>query len=188
MADARSNRHTTEKGTTQVLDEGGLETLLAEHPAPLLLVLDCITDPHNLGACLRTADAAGVTAVIMPKDKSAPINETVRRVSCGAADHVTIVRVTNLARTMDRLKELGVWFVGTTDIATKTLYELDLTGPIGIVLGAEGLGMRRLTLERCDFLAVLPMAGHVECLNVSVATGVCLYEAVRQRTPGSASA
>lgn len=155
--------------------------MLEGKTAPLVLVLDCVTDPHNLGACLRTADAAGVVAVILPKDKSAPITETVRRVSCGGADNVPIVRVTNLARAMDKLKELGVWLVGTADEATQSLYQIDLAGPIGIVMGAEGTGMRRLTQERCDFLARIPMAGSVECLNVSVATGVCLFEAVRQR-------
>jgi 23S rRNA (guanosine2251-2'-O)-methyltransferase len=179
--EARANRHSKASGEVAAYEEEDLPKLLEGTPAPLVLVLDCVTDPHNLGACLRTADGAGVTAVILPKDKSAPINETVRRVSCGGADHVPIVRVTNLARAMERLKELGVWLVGTADEATKSVYQIDLKGPIGIVMGAEGTGMRRLTQEKCDFLVRIPMSGSVECLNVSVATGVCLFEAVRQR-------
>ena len=146
-----------------------------------MLVLDCIQDPHNLGACLRTADAAGVSAVILPKDKSAPISETVRRVACGGAENVPVVRVTNLARAMEKLKELGLWLIGTADEAAQSLYDMDMKGPTGIVMGAEGQGMRRLTGEHCDFLVRIPMSGAVECLNVSVATGVCLFEAVRQR-------
>lgn len=178
---ARQNRHSDPAGHARLLEEGDLAALLEEKTAPLVLVLDCIQDPHNLGACLRTADAAGVDAVILPKDKSAPITETVRRVACGAAERVPIVRVTNLARAMEKLKELGVWLVGTADEATQSIYDIDLKGPIGIVMGAEGAGMRRLTSERCDFLTRVPMFGKVECLNVSVATGVCLFEAVRQR-------
>ncbi len=161
--------------------EGDLPALLKDKPNPLVLVLDCVQDPHNFGACLRTADAAGVTLVVTPKDKSAPITETVRRVACGGAENIPIARVTNLSRAMDTLKELGVWFVGTADEATQSLYEVDLKGPIGIVMGGEGEGMRRLTGEKCDFLVRIPMGGKVECLNVSVATGVCLFEAVRQR-------
>lgn len=178
---ARQNRHSQPEGHASLYDEGDLPGLLEGRQNPLVLVLDCVQDPHNLGACLRTADAAGVAAVIVPKDKSAPISETVRRVSCGGADHVPIVRVTNLSRAMDKLKDLGLWLVGTGDEATQSLYEVDLSGPIGIVMGAEGPGMRRLTGEKCDFLVRIPMQGHVDCLNVSVATGVCLFEAVRQR-------
>ncbi|MBL9116376.1 MAG: 23S rRNA (guanosine(2251)-2'-O)-methyltransferase RlmB [Verrucomicrobiaceae bacterium] len=178
---ARANKHSRPNGEVAAYEEDDLPRLLEASPAPIVLVLDCVTDPHNLGACLRTADGAGVTAVVLPKDKSAPITETVRRVSCGGADHVPIVRVTNLARAMERLKELGVWLVGTADEATQSLYQVDLKGPIGIVMGAEGSGMRRLTQEKCDFLVRIPMAGSVECLNVSVATGVCLFEVVRQR-------
>lgn len=185
MRPARQNRHSqpapTGKSLGNVHDEGDLEPLLSGHSNPLVLILDCVQDPHNLGACLRTADAAGVAAVILPKDKSAPITDTVHRVSCGGSQHVPIVRVTNLVRAMEKLKELGVWLVGTADEATQSLYQIDLKGPIGIVMGAEGTGMRRLTSEHCDFLAKIPMSGHVECLNVSVATGVCLFEAVRQR-------
>lgn len=180
---ARENRHVkpVEETPAPALDEHDLLRLVAETEIPFLLILDCVQDPHNLGAILRTADGAGVHAVIAPKDKAVGITETVRRVSVGAADHVPFVQVTNLARTMEQLKEAGVWFVGTSDRAEKTLYELDLRGPLALVLGAEEKGMRRLTEENCDFLAKLPMAGKVECLNVSVATGVCLFEAVRQR-------
>lgn len=162
-------------------EEGDLPMLLDEIESPLVLILDCIQDPHNLGACLRTADAAGCACVIMPKDKSAPITETVVRVSCGGAHSVPLVRVTNLARAMEKLKELGVWLVGTADESEKSIYDMDLKGGIGIVMGAEGEGMRRLTGEHCDFLVRIPMGGKVPCLNVSVATGVCLFEAVRQR-------
>lgn len=187
MRPARPNRHSQQQGPSKsqgkIYDEGDLPSLIEGHPNPLVLVLDCVQDPHNLGACLRTADAAGVVAVIIPKDKSAPITETVLRVSCGGAENVPIVRVVNLARTMDQLKELGIWLVGTADEASQSIYQIDLKGPIGIVMGAEGSGMRRLTSEHCDFLVQIPMAGKVECLNVSVATGVCLFEAVRQRLP-----
>ena len=184
---ARENRHVklVEETPAPALDEHDLLRLVAETEIPFLLILDCVQDPHNLGAILRTADGAGVHAVIAPKDKAVGITETVRRVSVGAADHVPFVQVTNLARTMEQLKEAGVWFVGTSDRAEKTLYELDLRGPLALVLGAEEKGMRRLTEENCDFLAKLPMAGKVECLNVSVATGVCLFEAVRQRSPSA---
>lgn len=160
---------------------------VAEREAPFLLVLDCVQDPHNLGAILRTAEGAGVDAVVAPKDKAVAITETVRRVSVGAADRVPFVQVTNLARAMERLKDAGVWFVGTSDQADKSLYELDLKGPLAVVLGAEGKGMRRLTEENCDFLCRIPMAGQSECLNVSVSAGVCLYEAVRQRQGSAVS-
>lgn len=155
--------------------------IIAEQACPFILILDCVQDPHNLGAILRTADGAGVHAVVAPKDKAVGITETVRRISVGAADRVPFAQVTNLARTMERLKEAGLWLVGTSDRATRELYDLDLKGPLGIVMGAEEKGMRRLTEENCDFLAMIPMSGKVECLNVSVATGVCLFEAVRQR-------
>jgi 23S rRNA (guanosine2251-2'-O)-methyltransferase len=180
---ARENRHVqaVEK-SAPALDEDGLMAIIAEKTNPLVLILDCVQDPHNLGAILRTADAAGVDAVVAPKDKAAGITETVRRVSVGAADHVPFAQVTNLARAMERLKQAGLWIVGTSDHAkAKSVYELDLRGPLALVMGAEEKGMRRLTEENCDFLASLPMAGKVECLNVSVATGVCLFEAVRQR-------
>ncbi len=148
----------------------------------LLLVLDGVTDPHNLGACLRSAEGAGVTAVIVPKDKAAGITPTVRRASSGAADRVAFFAVTNLARTLKALKERGVWLVGLEGEAEQDFYKLDLTGPLAIVMGSEGEGMRRLTAESCDFRARIPMRGDVESLNVSVATGVTLFEALRQRS------
>ncbi|MDN3608876.1 23S rRNA (guanosine(2251)-2'-O)-methyltransferase RlmB [Vibrio ostreicida] len=163
------------------LNENDLDDILAKHEAPLILVLDGVTDPHNLGACLRNADAAGVAAVIVPKDKSASMTATVSKVACGAAETVALVRVTNLARTMRTLQEQGVWFVGTAGEATQDIYQAKLTGSLGIVMGAEGDGMRRLTRETCDDLIKIPMAGTVSSLNVSVASGVCLFEAVRQR-------
>lgn len=149
--------------------------------APLFLVLDGVTDPHNLGACLRTADAAGVTAVIVPKDKSASLNPTVRKVACGAAETMPLVQVTNLARTLKQLQELQVWVMGTAGEAEQSVYAVDLKGPTALVMGAEGDGMRRLTRETCDELIKIPLLGTVSSLNVSVATGVCLFEAVRQR-------
>lgn len=148
---------------------------------PLIIILDGVTDPHNLGACLRSADAAGAHAVVIPKDKSAPLNATVSKVACGAAESIPVFSVTNLARAMKKLQDLGVWIFGTAGEATQTLYDQDLTVPTAIVMGAEGDGMRRLTREQCDYLIKLPMAGVVTSLNVSVATGVCLYEVVRQR-------
>ncbi len=163
------------------LTEQDLEEILAQHESPLLLVLDGVTDPHNLGACLRNADAAGVAAVIVPKDKSAPMTATVSKVACGAAETVPLVRVTNLARTMRALQEKNIWFVGTAGEATHDIYDAKLTGPLAIVMGAEGDGMRRLTRETCDDLIKIPMAGSVSSLNVSVASGICLFEAVRQR-------
>lgn len=150
--------------------------------SPLLLVLDGVTDPHNLGACLRTADAAGVHAVIVPKDKSATLSSTVRKVACGAAETVPLVAVTNLVRTLEKLKARGLWVAGAAGEARQSLFQQDMAGPMVVVMGAEGKGMRRLTRECCDFLLQLPMAGSVSSLNVSVAAGVFLFEAVRQRT------
>ncbi len=149
---------------------------------PLYLVLDGVTDPHNLGACLRTADAAGVRGVILPKDRSVGITPVVRKVACGAAEAVPVVFVTNLARALDALKEAGVWVIGLAGEGETPLFDLDLSGATALVLGAEGEGLRRLTRTRCDQLARLPMFGVVESLNVSVAAGVACYEAVRQRT------
>lgn len=171
-----------EVSPSQVWGEAMLEELLdrAEGP-PLLLVLDGVTDPHNLGACLRTADAAGALAVIVPKDKAATLNATVRKVACGAAEVVPLVAVTNLARSLEKLQQRGLWVVGTAGEAEQVIYAQDLTGPTVLVMGAEGKGMRRLTREHCDFLVRLPMTGSVSSLNVSVATGVCLFEALRQR-------
>jgi len=171
-----------EVSPSQVWGEAMLEELLdrADGP-PLLLVLDGVTDPHNLGACMRTADAAGALAVIVPKDKSATLNATVRKVACGAAEVIPLVAVTNLARTLEKLQQRGLWVVGTAGEAEQSLYDQDLKGPIVLIMGAEGRGMRRLTREHCDYLVRLPMAGSVSSLNVSVATGVCLFEALRQR-------
>jgi len=148
----------------------------------LLLVLDSITDPHNLGACLRVADAAGCHAVIAPKDKAVGLNATAMKVASGAADTVPYVTVTNLARSMKEMQERGVWTVGADAEAKSDLYATDLSGPIAWVLGAEGSGLRRLTRDTCDILASIPMHGSVESLNVSVASGICLFEARRQRT------
>jgi 23S rRNA (guanosine2251-2'-O)-methyltransferase len=162
------------------------EALEAAGAAPLLLVLDGVQDPHNLGASLRSADAAGVAAVIVPRDRAAGLTPVVRKVAAGAAETVPLVPVVNLARTLRDLKERGVWLVGTDDAADKTLYDADLKGPLALVMGSEGEGMRRLTRECCDQLVSIPMAGAVESLNVSVAAGVALFEAVRQRSSGSA--
>ena len=148
---------------------------------PLILVLDGVTDPHNLGACLRVADGAGAHAVIAPKDHAAGINATVAKVASGAAETVPYFMVTNLARTLNELKERNIWIIGTSDQATQTLYQVDLKGAVALVLGAEGDGMRALTTKTCDQLVRIPMQGAVESLNVSVASGVCLYEATRQR-------
>ena len=148
---------------------------------PLLLVLDGVTDPHNLGACLRVADGAGAQAVIAPKDHAAGINATVAKVASGAAETVPYFMVTNLARTMGELKERSIWCIGTSDDAPGTIYQTDLKVAIALVLGAEGTGMRQLTRKTCDQLASIPMRGAVESLNVSVASGICLYEALRQR-------
>jgi len=147
----------------------------------LVLVLDGVQDPHNLGACLRSAAAAGVTAVVIPKDKAAPINATVRKTSAGAADRIPVVSVTNLARTLRALQELGVWIYGLDGTATQSIHAIDFTGNVAIVMGGEGEGMRRLTREHCDGLVRIPMPGEMESLNVSVATGVALFEVVRQR-------
>ncbi len=148
----------------------------------LLLVLDGVTDPHNLGACLRAADAAGAHAMIAPRDRSAGLNATAAKVASGAAESVPYITVTNLARVLRELKDAGVWVIGTAGEATASLYETRLDGPVAIVVGAEGEGMRRLTRETCDEIVNIPMAGVVESLNVSVASGVCLFEAVRQRS------
>jgi 23S rRNA (guanosine2251-2'-O)-methyltransferase len=168
-----SSRQWDEQSLFQLLD--GLD-----HPA-LVLVLDGVTDPHNLGACLRSADAAGVDAVVVPRDKSADLTPTARKVACGAAEVIPFVRVTNLARTLAGLKERGIWLYGAAGEAENTIYNSDLTGPAALIMGAEGAGLRRLTREACDFLVKLPMAGSVSSLNVSVAAGVCLFEVVRQR-------
>jgi len=148
---------------------------------PLLLVLDGVTDPHNLGACLRTAEGAGVHAVIAPKDNAVGLTPAARKVASGAAETIPFIQVTNLVRTIEKLKKEGIWFIGTSDKSTGDLYTYDFKTPSAIVMGAEGKGLRRLTEEHCDTLISIPMAGQVSSLNVSVATGVCLYEVVRQR-------
>ena len=158
-----------------------LDDLQEQGTVPLLLVLDGVTDPHNLGACLRVADGAGAHAVIAPKDHAAGINATVAKVASGAAETVPYFMVTNLARTLNELKERSIWVTGTSDDADQTLYDVDFKGPTALVLGAEGPGMRQLTRKTCDQLVRIPMMGAVESLNVSVASGVCLYEARRQR-------
>ena len=164
------------------LAEAGLWELLDRWPAaPLLLILDGVTDPHNLGACLRTAEAAGVMAVVVPKSKAAGLSPTVQKVSCGASQLIPLVQVSNLARFLKQLKEQGVWLVGTSDSARQSLYETDLSGGVAIIMGSEGKGLRRLTAELCDWLVTIPMAGFISSLNVSVAAGVCLFEVVRQR-------
>jgi len=157
----------------EVLDE-------VEGP-PLVLVLDGVTDPHNLGACLRVADGAGAHAVVAPKDHAVGLNATVAKVASGAAETVPYLMVTNLARTLGELKERDIRIIGASDDAEKSIYDVDLTGPVALVLGAEGAGMRQLTRKSCDELVHIPMSGAVESLNVSVASGVCLYEAMRQR-------
>ncbi len=165
-----------------ILDEGELHALLDNLDGPpFLLVLDGVTDPHNLGACLRSADAAGVHAVITPKDNAASLTPVARKVACGAAENVPLVQVTNLARCLRELQERGIWIVGAAGETDQSLYQSDLRGPLAIAMGAEGSGLRRLTKECCDFLVKIPMAGSVSSLNVSVATGICLFEAVRQR-------
>ncbi len=162
--------------------ENDLAEIVEKADNPFLLILDGVTDPHNLGACLRTAEAAGAHAVVVPKDKSAALTPTVRKVASGAADVIPLVQITNLARTLRELQEAGVWIIGTAGEAKQNLYECKLTGPTALVMGAEGKGMRRLTRENCDELIKLPMAGTVTSLNVSVATGVCMFEIVRQRS------
>lgn len=156
-------------------------------PDRLVLILDGVQDPHNLGACIRTAEAAGVTAVVIPKDRSAGLTPVARKVAAGAAERVPLIAVTNLARTMKRLQELGYWITGLAGEAEDSLYAADLNGPTVLVMGSEGEGLRRLTRESCDRLVKIPMQGHIESLNVSVATGICLYEAVRQRSTAGAT-
>jgi len=165
--------------------EADLDALLTRtRCTPLLLILDGLKDPHNLGACLRSADAAGAHAVIAPKDRATGLTPVVRKVASGAAESLPFIQVTNLARTLRHLKQQGIWLVGADAAAEQNLYQTDLTGPVALVMGAEGEGLRRLTRDHCDFLARIPMAGAVASLNVSVAAGICLFEAVRQRGLG----
>ena len=163
------------------LDESDLDKILEKEQTPFFLVLDGVTDPHNLGACLRSAEAAGVHAVIVPNDKSAGLNATSRKVSAGAAERVPFVQVVNLARVLEELKQRGVWLAGLAGEGAQSLYQTDLKGALAVVMGAEGAGLRRLTRELCDYLVFIPMQGAIESLNVSVATGVVLFEALRQR-------
>ncbi|NRA69603.1 MAG: 23S rRNA (guanosine(2251)-2'-O)-methyltransferase RlmB [Gammaproteobacteria bacterium] len=165
----------------KVKNEADLDDIIANNDQPFLLILDGVTDPHNLGACIRSADAAGVHAVIVPKDKSASLTPVVRKVACGAAETMPLIQVTNLARTMREIQQQGVWIIGTAGEASVPLFETKLEGSVALVMGAEGKGMRRLTREHCDELVSLPMAGSVSSLNVSVTTGICLFEVVRQR-------
>ncbi|MEY4766117.1 MAG: hypothetical protein RI907_2790 [Pseudomonadota bacterium] len=180
---AGSSRHQGVVARVEVIRTGhSLDDLLDNlAEPPLLLVLDGVTDPHNLGACLRVADGAGAHAVIAPKDHAVGINATVAKVASGAAETVPYFMVTNLSRTLGELKERDIWVIGTSDDAPQTLYQSEFTGPTALVLGAEGAGMRQLTRKHCDALVSIPMMGGVESLNVSVASGVCLYEARRQR-------
>lgn len=173
LAEFTASNHWTESDLPALLDriEG----------VPLILVLDGVQDPHNLGACLRTADAAGVHLVILPKDKSAGLTPVARRAAAGAAEMLDIVVITNLARVLRLLKDKGIWLAGTADDAPQDIYQADLTGPLALVMGSEGQGLRRLTAELCDYLVSIPMAGSVSSLNVSVATGVSLFEINRQR-------
>ncbi len=180
---AGSHGHQGVAAIVQALPQAhSLDDLLDQISAPpLLLVLDGVTDPHNLGACLRVADGAGAHAVIAPKDHAAGLNATVSKVASGAAETVPYFMVTNLARTLNELKERNIWVIGTAGESDKSIYQVDLKGPTALVLGAEGPGMRQLTRKTCDELVHIPMHGAVDSLNVSVASGVCLYEAVRQR-------
>jgi 23S rRNA (guanosine2251-2'-O)-methyltransferase len=181
--EARSNRHaSTHEPLAQVSEDELYEQLESRRdPKALILILDEVTDPHNLGACLRSANAAGTVALVTPKHHSGKVTETVQRIACGAAATTPVVVVANLARAMRKLQEIGFRLVGTDDSGGAVLYDIDLSGPVAIVVGAEGKGLRRLTRESCDDLAQIPMLGNVECLNVSVATGICLFEVVRQR-------
>ena len=171
--------------TGKVYTENDLDDILAsaqnKGKDPFLLILDGVTDPHNLGACLRNADAAGVQAIIVPKDNAVRLTPTVRKVAVGAAESIPLVQVTNLSRSMKALQEKGVWIIGTAGETDTCLYDVKLSGPMALVMGAEGKGMRRLTRENCDQLVKLPMEGAVSSLNVSVASGICLFEMVRQR-------
>jgi 23S rRNA (guanosine2251-2'-O)-methyltransferase len=180
---ARGSRH---QGVVAFVQSQALassldEVLEAVSGPPLLLVLDGVQDPHNLGACLRVADGMGVHAVVAPKDRAVGLSPTVHKVASGAAESVPFVTVTNLARTLRDLKDKGIWVVGTAEAAPASLFDTRLNGPLALVLGAEGEGLRRLTQETCDTLVCIPMLGTVESLNVSVAAGICLYEARRQR-------
>ena len=174
--------HGNPQASISTLDEDeALDLLDSIQKDPFILILDQVQDPRNLGACLRSADAAGVDLVIMPSDRSAGLTDVVRHVASGAAESLPLARARNLSRFMKKLQEKGIRLVGTSDQAKKNVFEADLKGSLGLVVGAEGTGIRRLTAENCDILINIPMSGSVECLNVSVATGICLFEVFRQR-------
>jgi 23S rRNA (guanosine2251-2'-O)-methyltransferase len=175
------NIFAVEKDNTKTYNESDIVKLIPVDKPALVLVLDSVQDPHNFGACIRSAYSAGVDFIIVPKDNSSPINATVKKVACGAVEYTKIVVVTNLARSIETLKKNGVWVTGLAGEASESLYDMTLNDSIAIVAGAEGKGMRQRTKSTCDFLAKLPMLGKVSSLNVSVATGIALYEAVRQR-------
>lgn len=181
MIDGRHQGVVAEVLTGEVYSESDLASLISNVEQPFILILDGVEDPHNLGACLRSADAAGVTCVIAPKDKAVGITAAVSKVACGAAETVPFIQVTNLARTMEWLKQQGIWIYGAAGEAEQDLHQTELTGSLAIAMGAEAKGLRRLTREKCDFLIKIPMVGNVESLNVSVATGICLFEVLRQR-------
>jgi 23S rRNA (guanosine2251-2'-O)-methyltransferase len=177
----RENAHFGDRVAIEPMDEKQFLAKLRETDDPFVLVIDGVQDPHNLGACLRSADAAGVDFVVAPQKHTVGLTETVRRIACGGADRVPYIQVQNLNRTLEKMKEIGLWIVGTGDQESQLLYEVDMKGPLAIVLGREDLGVRKAIADKCDFLVKIPMLGHVDCLNLSVATGVCLFEAVRQR-------
>jgi len=180
--DGRQNAHAADRVQVEPMDEKQFLAALREMDDPFVLIIDGVQDPHNLGACLRSADAAGVDFVVAPQKHTVGVTETVRRIACGGADYVPYIQVQNLNRTLEKLKEAGLWIVGTGDEESQLLYEVDMKGPLAIVLGREDLGVRRSIADKCDFLVKIPMNGHVDCLNLSVAAGVCLFEAVRQRS------
>lgn len=177
----RQNRHSANKIEVEPLSENEILERLEQIENPFVLILDRIQDPHNLGACLRSADAAGVDFVFAPRKHTVGVTETVRRIACGGADRVPYTQVGNLGLLLERLKKMGIWLVGTGDEESKLLYDVDLRGPLGIVMGSESTGVRQKNAEKCDHLVRIPMQGSTDCLNLSVATGVCLFEAVRQR-------
>lgn len=179
----RDIKHTSLQSSVRIHDEEDLIRVSnkVRESSALYLVLDGVQDPHNLGACLRSCDGAGVAGVIIPKDKAVSVTDTVRNVACGAADNIPVYRVKNLADSIEEMKFAGFKIIGTEDETDKLIYDVDFTGDVCLVLGAEGAGIRKRTRDCCDVVAKIPMQGKVECLNVSVATGVCLYEALRQR-------